>query len=117
MITFNIYSNINLIIAKFDKIAHYVGTPEEVKEGIRDFVDETVHNIAEEARERAPRDTGRLQDSIRVEGDFPLYEFIADPVGPYGQHYAQAVERGTSKMPAQPYMAPSIERGVLILKV
>lgn len=50
-----------------------------------------------------PVDTGVLRDSIKAEkaGD-------GWTVGPRGVDYAEFVENGTSRSPAQPYVAPTL---------
>ena len=54
---------------------------------------------AEEMRRRAPRDTGRLADSIRQ----------VEPGGiEIGAHYWVFVDRGTSRMPPQEFVRPSV---------
>jgi len=56
-----------------------------------------------------PVDTGRLRDSIRVEGGNGSYTFIADAKNPdTGMGYASFVELGSSRAPAQPFIYPAI---------
>lgn len=50
------------------------------------------------AKERAPVDTGKLRDSIRMEHEGLNARIIADC------DYAAAVEFGTSRTPPQPFM-------------
>lgn len=50
------------------------------------------------AKARAPVDTGRLRDSIRVEAEGSVARVIADC------EYAGAVEFGTSRNAPQPFM-------------
>jgi HK97 gp10 family phage protein len=59
--------------------------------------------ILRHAQENAPVDTGFLRDSGQIveESDGVAVEFTAD--------YAAAVEYGTSKMAAQPYLRPAID--------
>lgn len=60
------------------------------------------HDVAEEARDRAPRRTGRLAASIGVadEGDTVVVQATAP--------YAAYVELGTRKMRAEPYLMPAL---------
>lgn len=51
-----------------------------------------------------PVDTGKLRDSIKAEKVGTGYT-----VGPRGVEYAAYVENGTSRSPAQPYVAPTIQ--------
>lgn len=51
-----------------------------------------------------PVDTGHLRDSIKAEKAGDGYT-----VGPRGVEYAEYVEFGTSRSPAQPYVAPTIQ--------
>ena len=51
-----------------------------------------------------PVDTGKLRDSIKTEKVGNGYT-----VGPRGVEYAGYVENGTSRSPAQPYVAPTIQ--------
>ena len=50
-----------------------------------------------------PVDTGKLRDSIKAEQAGNGYT-----VGPRGVDYAEYVEHGTSRSPAQPYVAPTL---------
>jgi HK97 gp10 family phage protein len=51
-----------------------------------------------------PVDTGKLRDSISSEQAGNGYT-----VGPRGVDYASYVENGTSRSPAQPYVAPTVQ--------
>lgn len=51
-----------------------------------------------------PVDTGKLRDSIEAKKEGTGYT-----VGPRGVEYAEFVENGTSRSPAQPYVAPTIQ--------
>ena len=69
-------------------------------EAVDDFADDVVIHM----KNLAPVDTGRLKESIekKTEGDKVT-------VGPRGVEYAIYVEKGTSRSPAQPYVAPTIQ--------
>lgn len=71
-------------------------------------VNEIADTIVEEAKMRAPTDTGALKNSIHSE-----------PAGPMGQHviagsdtvdYGLYVEFGTGNRPATPYFVPAVEK-------
>lgn len=70
------------------------------QEAIEEFADDVVQHM----KGVVPVDTGKLRDSIekKTEGD-------AVTVGPRGVEYAEFVEYGTSRSPAQPYVRPTIE--------
>lgn len=84
--------------------------------------------IAEEdARQRAPKDTGALKQSITIKlletryrdqallaGNSKEYYYIGAKSGkgrddPNGAWYAHFVERGTDRMAARPYLRPAVE--------
>lgn len=69
-------------------------------DAINEFADEVVTHM----KGVVPVDTGKLRDSIekKQEGD-------SVSVGPRGVEYAEYVEYGTSRSPAQPYVRPTIE--------
>lgn len=70
------------------------------QEAIEEFADDVVTHM----KGVVPIDTGVLRDSIekKVEGDTVT-------VGPRGVEYAEYVEYGTSRAPAQPYVRPTIQ--------
>lgn len=70
------------------------------EEAIDEFADDVVNYM----KGVVPVDTGRLRDSIAKdkEGD-------SVTVGPRGVEYAEFVEYGTSRGPAQPYVRPTIQ--------
>lgn len=80
-------------------------------EGLADRVagvtEEAVAEFAQDVEDHmkgvVPVDTGRLRDSIEAQqaGD-------GWTVGPRGVEYAEFVENGTSRSPAQPYVAPTL---------
>ena len=59
--------------------------------------------IAKEAASLAPVDTGRLRDSIRITPTGFDSVTIGSDLG-----YANFVEQGTSRMKAEPYLAPAL---------
>lgn len=67
-------------------------------------IDEFADDVVAHMKGIVPVDTGVLKESIekRTEGDKVT-------VGPRGVPYAGFVENGTSRTPAQPYVAPTIQ--------
>lgn len=77
---------------------------EEAKKAIKEEVGSSILRIQDSAKERVPVDTGALRNSIIVN----FYgEMSAESVAK--MPYAEAVEFGTIKMAAQPYMTPAAE--------
>ncbi len=77
-----------------------------VTEQVTEFLDSTGQTVVEEMKSLVPVDTGALQTSIdyNVSGDDLTFEATED--------YAGFVEYGTSKMAAQPYFMPAIDRNL-----
>lgn len=66
------------------------------------------------AKQRAPRDSGEMAESIRAEHG-------QDQMGPYSDvtvdpFYATFVEFGTSQMPARPFMRPAVASAIRRLR-
>jgi HK97 gp10 family phage protein len=70
------------------------------EEAISDFADE----VAVHMKGVVPVDTGVLRSSIEKKQEGKGYT-----VGPRGVEYAEYVEYGTSRSPAQPYVAPTVQ--------
>jgi HK97 gp10 family phage protein len=72
-------------------------------------VDLVLSNAAQfilvQMKQMVPVDTGRLRSSIVVQGSPGRYV-----VGPVGVAYAAYVEFGTSRMHAQPYVRPAVQK-------
>ena len=68
--------------------------------------------IVNEARRRAPRDTGALRRSIKSQATKKLTITVTagGPSTPRNVDYAQYVELGTSRMAPQPYMRPAVNK-------
>jgi len=78
----------------------------DAREGAQDETREVAEFIQRRAKEFVPVDTGRLRDSIRINQTGKA----AYNVGPGDEvEYAEYVEFGTSRTPAQPYMRPALE--------
>ncbi|WP_394161573.1 HK97-gp10 family putative phage morphogenesis protein [Galactobacter valiniphilus] len=67
-------------------------------------VAKVAHDVTAQAVASAPHDTGALQNSIK-----PYVSGLSAEVRP-GVNYAHYVELGTSKMAAQPYLFPALDR-------
>ena len=69
-------------------------------EAISSFADDVVVHM----KGVVPVDTGKLKGSIEKKKEGTGYT-----VGPRGVEYAAYVENGTSRSPAQPYVAPTVQ--------
>lgn len=79
-------------------------------EAVRPVVENAVGQMVETAQGLVPiGETGNLQKSIHIEGEYPFIMFVADAVNKQGDGYAVYVEEGTSKMQAQPFMRPAVD--------
>ena len=65
---------------------------------------EHANRLAEVAKERCPRETGRLANSIWASVDMVG---LSAEIGPFA-YYAAFVEYGTHEMAPRPYMAPAL---------
>ena len=79
----------------------------ELQNVIEPDMDNAMILMVDVAKELCPVDTGKLQDSIRYEGSFPVYELIADAQNDKGQFYGKYVEFGTMMQGAQPFLYPA----------
>lgn len=69
------------------------------------FLDKCAKNVEEDAKSRAPVDTGALRDSIVAEKDeITEFKYIIHD----GVEYGVFQELGTSKIKAQPFLRPSL---------
>ncbi len=77
-----------------------------VTDQVSEFLDSIGQTVTEEMKSTVPVDTGALQASIdySITGDDLTFEATED--------YAGDVEYGTSKMAAQPYFFPAIDRNL-----
>ena len=77
-----------------------------ISDQVSDFLETMGQIVVEEMQSLVPVDTGALQESIdySVSGDDLTFE-ATEP-------YAGFVEYGTSKMQAQPYFNPAIDRNL-----
>lgn len=81
---------------------------DKARKRLQEAVAEAADTVRDDARRRAPRDTGRLQNSIRVD---PAADGLSAKVGPQDNDafYAIWVEWGRKNAPAQPFMTPASE--------
>jgi HK97 gp10 family phage protein len=79
--------------------------PEDIDNVIKDKLEEIGMDVVTEMQQLVPVDTGALQDSIGYNiSNTGELTFEAT------EEYAGAVEYGTSKMEAQPYFNPPLDR-------
>lgn len=69
-----------------------------------DAVSAFADDVVDHMKGVVPVDTGKLRDSIAKDGADAKYT-----VGPRGVDYATFVENGTSRAPAQPFIAPTVQ--------
>lgn len=82
------------------------GAGERVKPLVQVATVKAGTDIVADSKILAPVDTGNLAGSIGMDLDSDRLGVTCGPTAEYGEY----VERGTSKMAAQPYMAPSFDR-------
>lgn len=92
-------------LAKLDR---YLQKFEDYSNIVEEEVTKGTEAMVSLAKYYCPIRTGRLQKSIRYEGDYPNFMLIADAQNEYGQGYSRFVEFGTSRQIAQPYMWPAV---------
>lgn len=68
----------------------------------------SIGDVERDGKQFAPVDTGNLRNSISSTVTRTATG-VAGEAGPTAE-YGDYVERGTSRMPPQPYMAPALER-------
>lgn len=71
---------------------------------VHDSIGEWADEIAEEASRLAPKDTGRLANSIKKKESGDEWKVVAET------EYATMVEMGTRDTPPQPYLRPALVR-------
>ncbi len=82
------------------------GAGDRVKPLARVVVAKSGADIVGDAKILAPVDTGNLANSIGMDLDPDGLGVTAGPTADYGDY----VEKGTSRMAAQPYMSPAFDR-------
>lgn len=93
------------------QLAALSATLESAGDGLGDKARAAVHkaaaDIEQQAKARAPVDTGHLRSSISTTLTGNKHHSSAE-VGPTA-HYGRYVEQGTSRMAAQPYLVPAMD--------
>ena len=88
----------------------YTGEYETMEVDYSSALDSACAKFEEVANQLVPVDTGYLRSSIRAENDgYSMVSFYAEA------DYAQYVEFGTWKMPAQEYFRPAVEAALDVL--
>ena len=88
----------------------YTGEYETMEVDYTNAIDLACEKFEEVANQLVPVDTGYLRSSIRAENDgYSMVFFYAEA------DYAQYVEFGTWKMPAQEYFRPAVEAALDVL--
>lgn len=80
------------------------GIADRVAGVTEEAVAEFARDVEQHMKGVVPVDTGVLRDSISAEKQGEGWT-----VGPRGVDYAEYVENGTSRSPAQPYVAPTLQ--------
>lgn len=96
---------IELDTKKLDRILR------EMPQRAEDLLELAARRVEKKAKTIVPVDTGALKNSITSWSKGPLVRFVGD-----GVEYGIYVEKGTSRMGAQPWLGPSIEaeRGAIV---
>ena len=88
----------------------YTGEYETIEVDYSNAIDSACEKFEEVATQLVPVDTGYLRSSIWAESDgYSMVSFYAEA------DYAQYVEFGTWKMPAQEYFRPAVEAALNVL--
>ena len=72
-------------------------------------------DVLESAKQKCPVKTGKLRDSLDIKAEKVTkktkrsYQVYSKGVSKGGVRYAFAVESGTSKMPAKPFLRPALD--------
>lgn len=80
------------------------GLPEEVRRNGATILDKAAFDIEAGAKQRAPKDTGALVNSIDVSAPAELTRVVSD-----GVEYGAFQEYGTTRHSATPFMTPAVE--------
>lgn len=75
-----------------------------VEAAVAEIVAKAAFDIEAGAKQRAPVDTGALENSIQAEQEDSLTWIVGD-----GVNYGVYQELGTHKMPAHPFLVPATE--------
>lgn len=88
--------------------AEFRAAGQQMNKRAGDVVIKVAADIQRDAKTLAPVDTGALRGSITHTTTRRTYDVSAE-IGPE-VNYGRYVEEGTSRMAAQPYMTPALER-------
>lgn len=98
-------------------MARWVLYPETLNEvPTEPLLRDLAESVADDARRLAPQGaTGNLKASIGVDGVYPNAAYVSatprnESSPPGEQAYAYYVEKGTSRMGAQPFLRPALYR-------
>ena len=85
--------------------------PRDIFEEVQNILHDGARRVAERAREIVPVRSGRLRDSIIVEGGIEVdVDEAFQPIAVVAMApYARFVEDGTSKMTPRPFLEPALE--------
>jgi len=100
----------NNVVSRLKRLAHRILRGSDVP--IQNVSEQMMAFIESDAKDRCPKLTGALSESIHVQGSFPEYRIIADALDTQGKPYGPFVELGTSKQQAQPFMWPAVRDGI-----
>jgi HK97 gp10 family phage protein len=78
-----------------------------VRPRARAAAQQAANNVRDLAQDYAPKRTGFMAEHIEVRPEEADEDTTLWEVGPFDVPYAGFVEHGTSKMAAQPFMAPA----------
>ncbi len=112
--------SINITVDATDalqKLKALVKRVEESEPLVADLSTEMAENIVTIAKGLVPVDTGKLQESIRYEGEYPSFTFISDATNKDGVQYGIFPEFGTSKQEPQPFLNPAVQEGLQDAKI
>ncbi len=112
--------SINITVDATDalqKLSALVKRAEESENLVADLSNEMAKNIVTIAKGIVKVVTGKLQDSIRYEGEYPSFTFLADAEDKYGTQYGVFVEYGSSKQEPQPFIEPAVQEGLRDYKI
>ena len=84
---------------------------------LNNLLDDVGKVIVDESKRIVPTKTGNLRESIEVlDKDYTNKKVIVGSNGKNGVIYSLFIELGTIKMKAQPYLRPSLDNIINLLK-
>ncbi|GAK32001.1 prophage protein [Weissella oryzae SG25] len=91
------FKGVDNLITKYDK------QPQKIKDEATDIINNTAQQVEKKAVELAPVDTGYLKQHIKAENNGLLSAKIISSA-----NYSIYLEKGTRRMPPQPFMQPAV---------